>query len=158
VGVEGNTPSVVMSVRKFRAVDADAVAAIAGESFEAATWSRESYLSLGEQNGSLALVIESDGTISGFLIGRRVSDQAEVLNLAVARKHRRKGQGTALLAAALREFGLRSVKSVYLEVRESNTDGIAFYERQGFAKTGLRKGYYRRPDESAVTMVKKLTA
>jgi ribosomal-protein-alanine N-acetyltransferase len=102
-------------------------------------------------------VIETDNEISGFLVGRRVGDQAEVLNLAVVTKHRHKAQGTALLTEALEEFGLRGVKSVYLEVRESNTGAIAFYEKHGFAKTGLRKGYYREPDEAAVTMEKKLT-
>ncbi len=50
------------------------------------------------------------------------------------------------------EFRLERRKSAYLEVRESNTGAIAFYEKQGFAKTGRRKGYYREPDEAAVTM------
>lgn len=157
VGVEGGKTHAVKSVRRFRAEDADAVMAIGEEAPEAATWSRESYRKFAEENGSLALVLETNGRISGFLVGRRVEDQAEVLNLAVGSKHRRKGEGTVLLAAAFMEFALRSVKSVYLEVRESNTGAIAFYEKHGFAKSGLRRGYYREPDEGAVTMEKKLT-
>jgi ribosomal-protein-alanine acetyltransferase len=130
---------------------------IVRESPEAAIWSRASYVNFAEEDGSLALVIETDREISGFLIGRRVGDQAEVLNLAVGTKRRRKGEGTALLEAALEEFGSGGGKSVYLEVRESNTGAVAFYEKHGFAKTGLRKGYYREPEEAAVTMQKKLT-
>jgi tRNA threonylcarbamoyladenosine biosynthesis protein TsaB len=61
-----------------------------------------------------------------------------------------------LLAAALAEFRLRAVENAYLEVRESNTGAIAFYEKHGFVKTGIRKGYYRNPDESAITMEKNL--
>ena len=157
MGVEIRMERGVMSVRRFRAEDADAVMAIVEESRAAAIWSKESYQKFTEENGSLALVIETDGGISGFLIGRRVGDQAEVLNLAVRSKHRRRGKGTALIAAALEEFGSRGAKRVYLEVRESNTGAIAFYERHGFDKTGLRKGYYREPDEAAVTMERKLT-
>ena len=152
---EGRRASPV--VRRFVAKDADAVVAIAQESPQAANWSRESYISLAEEEGSLALVLATNGEITGFLIGRRLVDQAEVLNLAVQTKYRGKGQGTALLVAALEEFTRRCVKSTYLEVRESNTPAVAFYERHGFAKTGLRKAYYRNPDEAAVTMEKKLT-
>jgi ribosomal-protein-alanine N-acetyltransferase len=131
--------------------------AIVAESPEAAIWSKDSYLKLAEETGPLALVSETDGAISGFLVVRVVGDQAEVLNLAVAANYRRKGEGTALLAAAQEEFGLRGVRSVYLEVRESNIGAIGFYEELGFTKTGRRKGYYRAPDEAAVTMERKLT-
>jgi ribosomal-protein-alanine acetyltransferase len=111
-----------------------------------------------EDGSSLVLVLEVDGQIGGFLLGRLAADQAELLNLAVLASQRRQGAGTALLAKAIQEWRPRGAKSVYLEVRESNTGAIAFYEKHGFAKTGLRKGYYRAPDESALTMVKKLTA
>jgi ribosomal-protein-alanine N-acetyltransferase len=111
---------------------------------------------LAEETGSLALVSETDGAISGFLVVRIVGDQAEVLNLAVAVNYRRLGEGTAMLAAALEEFALRGVRSVYLEVRESNTEAIEFYEKLGFTRTGRRKGYYRAPDEAAITMGRKL--
>ena len=77
--------------------------------------------------------------------------------MAVGSKHRRMGEGTALLAAALEKFASTGGTSVYLEVRESNTGAIAFYERHGFAQTGRRKKYYRNPDEAAVTMETKLT-
>lgn len=130
--------------------------AIVAESPEAAFWSEESYVKLAEENQTLALVSQTDGEISGLLVARIVGDQAEVLNLAVGTKHRRKREGTALLAAALDKFASTGGTSVYLEVRESNTGAIAFYEKHGFARTGRRKGYYRNPDEAAVMMEKKL--
>jgi [ribosomal protein S18]-alanine N-acetyltransferase len=157
VGTEIRKTHAAKSVRRFRAEDVDAVMAIGEEAPEAATWSRESYRKFAEEHGSLALVLGTNAEISGFLVGRRVGDQAEVLNLAVGMKHRRKGEGTALLTAALEEFRSGGGKSVYLEVRESNTGAISFYKKHGFAKTGLRRGYYRQPDEGAVTMEKKLT-
>lgn len=156
MGVETKRERGIANVRIFRAADANAVMAIVAESPEAAVWSVESYVKLSEEIGTLALVSETDGEISGFLVARMVGDQAEILNLAVGAKHRRKGEGTALLAAALEKFASRGETIVYLEVRESNTGAIAFYEMHGFAQTGRRKGYYRNPDEAAVTMERKL--
>jgi len=143
-------------VRFFRPADVGAVVVISGESPESANWSKESYLKLVEENGSIALVIEAAGNITAFLVGKRAADQAEIFNLAVKGEHRRKGMGTAILSAALKEFALENVKSVYLEARESNTNAIAFYEKCGFTKTGRRNAYYRDPDEAALTMVKEL--
>ncbi len=55
------------------------------------------------------------------------------------------------------EFRVRHVSRLFLEVRESNKGGIAFYEKHGFLKTGRRAGYYHHPDEAAIVMEKKLT-
>jgi ribosomal-protein-alanine N-acetyltransferase len=157
VGVDGIGERGDVRVRKFRVEDVEALLAISAESREAANWSRESYEKLAIDEGASAFVVEVGGRISGFLVGRRVEDQAEVLNMAVRADHRHKGEGSALLSAALDEFGLRGAKNVYLEVRESNTRAISFYERHGFSRSGRRKGYYRSPDEAAVTMERKLT-
>jgi [ribosomal protein S18]-alanine N-acetyltransferase len=158
VGAERGSPRPITNVRAFLPEDADAVLAIAAQAPTAANWSRDSYLQFAREGGSLALVLEVAGEISGFLIGRLVADQAELLNLAVTAAQRRKGAGTALLARALDVWRSRGAKSVYLEVRESNTAAIAFYEKHGFTAAGLRKGYYRDPDEPALSMVRKLTA
>jgi ribosomal-protein-alanine N-acetyltransferase len=104
----------------------------------------------------VAFVSEEEGKVSGFILGRQVADEAEILNLAVTAAYRRRGEGGALLKAALGGFQSRGVSRVFLEVRESNETGIAFYERRGFSKMGRRAGYYREPDEAAIVMENKL--
>lgn len=158
VAVERGRERGIAIVREFRPQDADEVMTISTQAPEAANWSKESYVKFAREAGSLALVLEADGQTRGFLVGRLAADQAELLNVAITSADRRHGAGTALLAKALEGWRFQGAKSVYLEVRESNTGAIAFYEKQGFARTGLRKGYYRSPDEAALTMVKKLTA
>jgi [ribosomal protein S18]-alanine N-acetyltransferase len=145
-------------VRRFRAEDIGSVMAILHESPEAASWSRQSFLEASDEAGALALVVETNAEITGFLMGRRIGDQGEVLNLAVTRSRRRRGQGTVLLETAIAAFRSSGALSVYLEVRESNTGAIAFYESHNFAKVGRRKDYYQQPTEAAVTMMRKLTA
>lgn len=157
MGVERRKGHRASKVRRFRLNDADDLMSIMAESPEAAGWSKDSYLKLLEEDELLPLVVETGGELRGFLVARQIGDQAEVLNLAVSGKHRRKGEATALLTTALKEIRSRGAKTVYLEVRESNTGAIAFYGRHGFAKTGRRKSYYRSPDEAAITMEKVFT-
>jgi ribosomal-protein-alanine acetyltransferase len=145
------------TIRAFREGDAAAVTEILKASPEAAQWTEWGFRELLGWRGVLALVSEHESRVSGFIIGRQVAEEAEILNLAVVLSKRRKGEGVALLKAAMDEFHSRHVSRVFLEVRESNEGGIAFYERHGFLKTGRRASYYRSPDEAAVVMEKKLT-
>jgi ribosomal-protein-alanine N-acetyltransferase len=158
MGTDDELKRLAAHVRRFRPEDADAIMAIVAESPQAAHWSRESYLNFAKEDSSVALIVEVDGEIGGFLIARQIADDAEILNLAVTVRYRRKGEGAKLLKAALAEFRLRGVKSVYLEVRESNTGAMLLYERHGFAISGHRKAYYHQPDEAAITMERRFTA
>lgn len=107
-------------------------------------------------SGVVALVSEDDGKVCGFIMGRQAAGEAEILNLAVIPAKRRKGRAGALLKAAMAEFRARPVSRVFLEVRESNEGGMAFYEKHGFSKTGRRAGYYHNPEEAAIVMETQL--
>jgi ribosomal-protein-alanine N-acetyltransferase len=152
--MERKAPDAV--VRRFLPQDAGAVQEITKRSPEAAQWSRESYSALSDP-GHVAWVGEAGGAVCGFFVVRMVGDEAEILNLAVDPTKRRVGVANALWNEAVAEFRRKGVRSVFLEVRESNTAAIHFYEKQGFARTGLRAGYYREPAEAAVLMFRELT-
>lgn len=107
--------------------------------------------------GILGLASEAKGEVVAFFIARQVGDEAEVLNLAVSPESRRKGEGGALLRAAVVEFRKRGASRVFLEVRESNAAGIAFYAKHSFSKVGRREGYYRDPVEAATVMEIRLS-
>jgi len=96
-------------------------------------------------------VAEDDGLIVGRLSVARdqhpASRHVADLGLMVAASHRRRGIGTALLAAAVgwgHEVGVRKLE---LHVFPWNTGAIALYERFGFIQEGYRKSHYRRGDE-----------
>ena len=92
------------------------------------------------------------GELLGYLIVLRAADQAEVANLAVQPIARRAGIGGLLLDGFLGRAAAAGVKSVFLEVRESNVGARALYESRGFALAGRRRQYYRKPVEDALVL------
>ena len=102
--------------------------------------------------GVSGFIAERAGRATGFILGREVLDEAEILNLAVARANRRCGEGTSLTRRMVESFAGRGVRRVFLEVRESNVGAVAFYERLGFRKVGRREGYYSSPGEAALIL------
>ena len=149
---------IAATIRPFDDADVVPAAEILRISPEAAQWTEWGFRELLGWRGVVALVSERGTEGTGFVIGRQAADEAEILNLAVAQASRRQGEGGALLNAALEEFRSRGVSRVFLEVRESNKTGIAFYEKHGFSKTGRRASYYRDPDEAAIVMHIKVAA
>jgi len=147
---------VAVRIRAFREADAAAATEILRGSPEAAQWTELGFRELLGWRGVVALVCEEERKIIGFVIGRQVAKEAEILNLAVHLLQRRKGEGGELLKAALDELRVRRVSRVFLEVRESNAIAVAFYTKHGFSKAGSRAGYYHNPNESAIIMERKL--
>ena len=134
------------------AEDAAEVTEILREAPEAASWSEEALRETVKLPGVAALVSERDGAISGIVVGRRVLDEAEILNLAVTKGRRRQGEGRSLVGHILNRFAESHVSRVFLEVRESNVGAIAFYRGLGFEAIGTRRDYYQDPKESATVM------
>lgn len=98
------------------------------------------------------LVAEDGAGIVGYIVGRSVLDQGEILNLGVSLQARRRGTGTALVRQLLATFSAAGVREAFLEVRESNLPAQRLYQSFGFRDVGRRRRYYRRPVEDAVLL------
>ena len=95
--------------------------------------------------------------LAGFLVGRVVAGEAELLTLAVAPEARRQGIAARLLAAFLAEARARNAETAFLEVAADNQAALALYRAGGFAPVGLRPAYYPRvaaPALDAVVMAR----
>ena len=119
----------------------------------ASHWSAERYEAIFSNPAvsRVALVIEQESQVEGFLIARAVDHEWEIENLAVAGSARRRGRGTRLLGEFLDIARSRGTQAVFLEVRESNLAARRLYEKWAFAESGVRRRYYREPEEDAVT-------
>jgi ribosomal-protein-alanine N-acetyltransferase len=95
-------------------------------------------------------VRDTDDTIAGFVVGRVVADELEILIVAVDPDRRRQGMGQRLVLAILdlgREQGARAAS---LEVRRSNRAARRLYERLGFQREAVRQAYYQDPLEDGL--------
>lgn len=135
-------------IRAASTADLDAVGRIEAVSF-ADPWSRRAFQA---HLRDLFLVVECDGAVTGYLVARVMSDEAEILNVAVDPARRTAGIGRALLATSLDALTAAGVRAVFLEVRVSNDAARRLYEASGFAEIGRRRGYYADPVEDAVVM------
>jgi len=151
---EGRKSDDELVVREFRAEDAAQASEVLLAAREAASWSSHGLTEFITLPGVVALISARAGKPTGFVLGRMTVDEAEVLNLAVRAECRRQGEGRALLKELLRRFAESGVSRVFLEVRESNRGAMAFYEREGFRRTGRREGYYQDPREAALVYEK----
>ena len=97
---------------------------------------------LASGRGLLWLLTDETGAVRGALLGERVLDDAHVHLLAVERSLRRRGAGTALLAAAFDDARAAGARRVLLEVRASQAPALALYARQGFEIVRRRPRYY----------------
>jgi ribosomal-protein-alanine N-acetyltransferase len=144
-------------IRPIRSEDAPHLAKILQDAPETVDWLPAETPSDAALAGTFILVSESPQEITGFLMARQSADEAELLNIAVHRAHRRTGVASALFLAALDELHARRATRLFLEVRESNAPAIAFYQKHGFRQVGKRPAYYRHPDEAALLFERKLT-
>lgn len=103
-----------------------------------------------------SFVAERTDAVIGYVFLRSAADEGEIVNMAVASEHQRRGVGRRLLEAACERLRDAGVRRVFLEVRESNDVGQGFYEAMGFRSIGRRSRYYRNPPESAVVLIRDL--
>lgn len=119
-------------------------------------WSREAFESAVASGLSRMLGATEDGRLVGYALLQCIGDDAELLNLAVTPTERGRGLGRALLDACFAEALVQGADRLFLEVRASNVAALRLYEHAGFARFGIRRGYYTHPREDAVLMSRPL--
>lgn len=139
-------------IRSATAADIAAMMVLEREAASAAHWSPERYEAVfaGPGTTRLALIIEQDSALQGFLVAHGVGPEWEVENIVVAGHARRKGLGAKLLGAFLDRARAQGARCVFLEVRESNLAARRLYDKLEFVESGRRPRYYRGPSEDAV--------
>jgi len=115
-------------------------------------WSAAAFEELLGSPLGIGLVAERGPAVGGYLVARAVAGEGEILNLAVAPEMRRRGLGSALLAAGVTALEVAGVREVFLEVREQNRAAQQLYLGRGFRPVGLRARYYRNPVEDAIVL------
>ncbi|WP_305984875.1 ribosomal protein S18-alanine N-acetyltransferase [Roseibium sp. MMSF_3544] len=124
-------------------------------------WNAEDLARMKAQEGTTILVARRAspyGTRAplGFLILRKVADEAEVITIAVHPRQRGRGIGKKLMEAGLfRLYGERC-SHLFLEVDAANEAALLLYRGLGFREVGQRKGYYSAGEGDGTALVMRI--
>lgn len=105
-------------------------------------WTRGNFLDSVRAGYSVWVLRDARAALIAYSVMTLMIDEAHLLNLSVARERQRAGLGWRTLewmAEVARGYGARTM---LLEVRPSNGSAVRMYERYGFQKIGVRRGYY----------------
>ncbi len=115
-------------------------------------WSRSMFAGELAKPSSICLGAFDGERLIGYLIVSRYVDAWHVMNVAVAVDQRRRGIASDLLGALFERTREDGRRGYTLEVRVSNAGAISLYERLGFERRGVRRGYYTDNREDALIM------
>ena len=105
------------------------------------------------RNPDTCFVAERNGTLIGVIMAGNDGRRGFIYHTAVHPDYHRQGIGSALVSAALEALQTLGITKVALVVFGRNTDGNAFWEKQGFTvRTDLT---YR--NKALVEMIRKDT-
>ncbi|MGL6064799.1 MAG: ribosomal protein S18-alanine N-acetyltransferase [Fusobacteriaceae bacterium] len=91
---------------------------------------------------------KSNKVMISYLIVYNTFDAYEIIKIGVLEEERNQGYGKLLLDNMKNKWD----GDILLEVRESNSVAIKFYEKNSFEKISIRKNYYNDNNESAIIM------
>jgi len=138
--------------------DLDEMARIEG-AVQAFPWTRGNFADA-LASGYDTCGVRRDGRLLGFCILMHAPDVSHLLVIAVEKTLHGQGLGGHLMEWCEARTVARGISGLLLEVRPSNTRALAFYERHGFLRIGVRRGYYpagKGQREDAVVMQKRLS-
>ena len=131
-----------IEIRRFRMADLNRIEAIEAASFGRDAYERNLFAEFFHICGSLFLVAERRSVICGYAVTCIRGDRAEVVSIAVEPGARRAGVASALIESTLRRLRRRRIPRVGLMVKVTNAPARRFYEKFGFIKGRLVRGYY----------------
>jgi ribosomal-protein-alanine N-acetyltransferase len=129
-----------MNIRPIKPSDLENLATIHAASFGSAAWSTAHIQSSLTLNTTKGWVAGKDSQLIGFVLLQCIGYEAEILTFCVHPAVQRTGTGQRLLNAAMNS----GVTRIFLEVAADNIAACSLYEKLGFQKFGIRKGYYKR--------------
>ena len=141
-----------MEIRKASAKDTTRISELEAEIFSD-PWSERSVADTISHEGAMCYVAVRDGEIIAYILGRIIPPEGEIYRIATAPLHRKRGIAYRLLDYAVKCERGHGLETLFLEVRSQNAPARALYNAYGFREIGIRKKYYKNPDDDAIIML-----
>ena len=140
------------TIRNMKPEDVPQVAEMESRTFSQ-PWSAKGFLDSLQLPNTIFLAACEGEKIVGYAGMYLSVEEGEIVNVAVAQNARRRGIGDALLNEMAKCAAKKGVQRIVLEVRVSNEPAIHLYEKHGYVRCGVRKGFYELPKEDAYIMI-----
>jgi [ribosomal protein S18]-alanine N-acetyltransferase len=131
------------------AVDLDSVMDVMTAAFSdryGEAWTRSQCAGILPMTGvKLVLALDGGEKVVGFSLYRTISDEAELLLIAVDPRSQHQGVGRNLLGHFIEDAKKNGAERIHLEVRDGNP-AVRMYETAGFEQANRRRNYYRGRD------------
>jgi ribosomal-protein-alanine N-acetyltransferase len=115
-------------------------------------WSRSMFASELAKASSICLGAFEGDRLVGYVVNSRYVDAWHIMNVAIDPDYQDRGIATRLLERLFELTTDGHRRGYTLEVRVSNDVAIGLYEKLGFVRQGIRRGYYTDNREDALIM------
>ncbi len=122
-------------------------------------WDRDAIAKLMQTPGYAAMLArtgESSPEPAGFILYRQAGDEAEILAIGVAPRHRRGNVASKLLRHVADTLRRRGIGALFLEVAAENEAALALYRRLNYQQIGQCKGDDTIDGGNALVLRRKL--
>jgi ribosomal-protein-alanine N-acetyltransferase len=143
--------AVAIEIRRLSLADMDEIEEIERRAYRT-PWSRSMFASELAKGASICLGAFEGDRLVGYVINSRYADAWHVMNVAVDPDFQRRGIATRMLERLFELTADDDGRGYTLEVRVTNKDAIRLYEKLGFERHGIRRGYYTDNREDALIM------
>ena len=117
-------------------------------------WTKNMFLEELKNKNSFFKVLYVNNTIVGYIIYHIFIDESEILNIAIDKKFQRQQLGKYLLEETIKDLSKRNIKTIYLEVGETNIPAINLYLQFDFQQYNKRSNYYK--NKETALLLKKI--
>ncbi|QRN41392.1 MAG: ribosomal-protein-alanine N-acetyltransferase [Neisseriaceae bacterium] len=104
----------------------------------------------------LGYVYLHQNNLVSFLLFANQLDYTEILLLATEPKHQNQHFASQLINCLVEYNKRANIYKILLEVRQSNSIALQFYQRKGFTYLDTRRNYYQSPIEDALILKKNV--
>lgn len=148
------------TVRNYKKSDLDPLKIINDQCFtvgDSDYWQPSALTNFPESQGAHVFILEQrlDGqpVIAGFIFCRTVLDEAELLLMGLGTPFRGKKLSGLLVEYMIDTLKNQNIKTIFLEVKETNNAAINLYKSRGFSQIGQRPNYYKIENNKDVNAI-----
>ena len=131
--------------------DMEEVLDIEQDSFEY-PWTSEDYTRCLRSRNCIGMVAEYHDEVAGYMVYELGKNKIHLLNLATAKRFRRCGVATQMVAKLIGKLSTQRRSKITFEIRETNLQAQLFFRSAGFLATQILKNHYQEMQEDAYLM------